>query len=282
MNFAASQSIATTTGQNDSGLFEVNFDDARYLPFEGAGLISTWEIDMPLDCNAFDFETIADVIINLRYTARYGGDTLRDLARKSAVLPARPIQLPPAAISPLPTQNDLQRSFSLKHEFSAEWYRFIRPADATTSQSIQIALGVERFPYQYRGRKIRITSVELLLMFNDLHDPTTFKVDGTPLGDYRAGTPLKLSLLPPSGAAVAATLISTPGLLAGTPFAALPLATGSPPGLGAWLLSAQGSDIQAIAPTLWTKVTSGGTDYYHLNAEVVQDVFMLCHYSAAP
>ena len=32
-NFAASESISTSSGQNDSGLFVVNFNDERYLPF---------------------------------------------------------------------------------------------------------------------------------------------------------------------------------------------------------------------------------------------------------
>ena len=76
-NFAATQSIATSTGQNDSGMFEVNFRDDRYLPFEGAGAISTWQITMPQDTNAFNFETISDVILNFNYTSRDGGDALR-------------------------------------------------------------------------------------------------------------------------------------------------------------------------------------------------------------
>ena len=29
--------IATSSAQNDSGMFELNFKDERYLPFEGAG-----------------------------------------------------------------------------------------------------------------------------------------------------------------------------------------------------------------------------------------------------
>ena len=36
----AIQSIATSTAQNDDGLFELNFRDDRYLPFEGSGAIS--------------------------------------------------------------------------------------------------------------------------------------------------------------------------------------------------------------------------------------------------
>src|SRR5205085_2883746 len=79
--FSAIESIATSTAQNDSGMFEVNFRDERYLPFEGAGVISMWRIDMPRDCNAFDFETISDVILRINYTAREGGASLQKAAR---------------------------------------------------------------------------------------------------------------------------------------------------------------------------------------------------------
>jgi hypothetical protein len=66
------QSIATSTGQNDGGLFELNFRDDRYLPFEGAGVISKWRLDMPKVCNAFDYNTISDVLLSVSYTAREG------------------------------------------------------------------------------------------------------------------------------------------------------------------------------------------------------------------
>ena len=35
--YGATEAIATSTGQNDAGLFELNFRDERYLPFEYAG-----------------------------------------------------------------------------------------------------------------------------------------------------------------------------------------------------------------------------------------------------
>ena len=35
--YAAREAIATSSGQNDSGLFELNFRDERYLPFEFHG-----------------------------------------------------------------------------------------------------------------------------------------------------------------------------------------------------------------------------------------------------
>ena len=40
------QSIATSNAQNDAGVFELNFRDERYLPFEGAGAISDWSLEL--------------------------------------------------------------------------------------------------------------------------------------------------------------------------------------------------------------------------------------------
>src|SRR5262249_15468521 len=45
--FGSAQSIVTSTGQNDSGTFEVNLRDERKLPFEWAGAISQWRLDLP-------------------------------------------------------------------------------------------------------------------------------------------------------------------------------------------------------------------------------------------
>jgi hypothetical protein len=77
-NLTGIQAIATSNAQQDSGLFELNFRDERYLPFEGAGAISSWRLEFPTEFPAFDYATISDAIIHIRYTAREGGDRLRD------------------------------------------------------------------------------------------------------------------------------------------------------------------------------------------------------------
>jgi hypothetical protein len=42
-------------------------------PFEGAGAISRWRFKLPQELRPFDNETISDVVMHLRYTARDGG-----------------------------------------------------------------------------------------------------------------------------------------------------------------------------------------------------------------
>lgn len=74
-NWAISQSIAISRGKDDdSGMFVLDFQDPRYLPFENTGAVSDWTLSMPLETNrSFDFEKLSDVIINVRYTALFDG-----------------------------------------------------------------------------------------------------------------------------------------------------------------------------------------------------------------
>jgi hypothetical protein len=80
-NNTPSTAIAVSTGQNDSGLFELNFRDERYLPFEGAGAISEWNLELP-EFRQFDYNTISDVVMHIRYTAlEEAGDFKTDVSR---------------------------------------------------------------------------------------------------------------------------------------------------------------------------------------------------------
>lgn len=76
------QAIFTSTGQNDSGMFETNLHDERYLPFENSGIVSEWQLELPADVRQFDYDTISDVILHVRYTAH----DARSPGRKLSVL----------------------------------------------------------------------------------------------------------------------------------------------------------------------------------------------------
>jgi hypothetical protein len=65
--------VATSSGQIDYGLFELNFRDDRYLPFEYSGAISRWRVELPPENNQFDLTTLSDLVIHLNYTSREGG-----------------------------------------------------------------------------------------------------------------------------------------------------------------------------------------------------------------
>jgi hypothetical protein len=81
----AVQSIVTSSGKDDSGLFVLDFDDDRYLPFEGAGAISQWQIEMPGACNSA-LGKLEDIVLHMSYTARDGGVALKEAALNSIKL----------------------------------------------------------------------------------------------------------------------------------------------------------------------------------------------------
>lgn len=62
------ETIATSSGQNDSGVFELNFRDERFLPFEGRDVDSSWTLCLPGE-EQFDRHSISDVILHISYTA---------------------------------------------------------------------------------------------------------------------------------------------------------------------------------------------------------------------
>lgn len=89
-DLGASDSIVTSTGSADSGLFETPLRDERFLPFEGRGVVSRWRLELPADFPQFDYQSISDVVLTLRYTARDGGGSLRDAATQAVQQALRP------------------------------------------------------------------------------------------------------------------------------------------------------------------------------------------------
>jgi hypothetical protein len=129
------QSIVTSSAQADSGLFEPNSKVDLYSPFEGAGVAGgQWQITLPSDVRQFDFDTITDVILHVRYTAREGGDLLKV-----------------AAIQNLQTQINRAQTigsaclFSIRHDFPSEWAKF------QSTSKLSIALTQELYPFWAQG-----------------------------------------------------------------------------------------------------------------------------------
>jgi len=110
-------SIATSSGQNDGGVFELSFHDERYMPFEGAGVISTWELDLPVGYCQFDYSTITDVVMTLNYTSVDGGDKLK--ANASSIVGQ--------FLDQHSEDRDLYNIFDLPNEFADQWENALHP-----------------------------------------------------------------------------------------------------------------------------------------------------------
>ncbi|MFI6924987.1 hemopexin repeat-containing protein [Nonomuraea spiralis] len=72
-NWRAGQQIALSDLEeykDNNGLFELRFDDDRYLPFEGTGAVSRWRLELP----AGGAPALRDVVITVKYAAEQGGE----------------------------------------------------------------------------------------------------------------------------------------------------------------------------------------------------------------
>jgi receptor-binding and translocation channel-forming TcA subunit of Tc toxin/ABC toxin-like protein/neuraminidase-like protein len=161
------KAIAASTAQNDSGVFELNFHDERYLPFEGAGVISNWSVELFNDPKAnnpdpdnpdfgkalrqFDYSTISDVVLHVKYTAREDAG----LFKNNAVTHLRDYFEEEDQIRSI-------RMFDLRQEFPAQWHRFLHPANAADGNVFEFEMSSDLFPLKDAGKTLKINTIWLV------------------------------------------------------------------------------------------------------------------------
>jgi hypothetical protein len=234
----AIDSIVTSSGQNDSGLFETNLRDERYLPFEGRGAISQWRLELPNEFRQFDYDTISDVILHVRYTGRDAGLKQQAVAELQSAL---------NQINVSENEQGLVRLFSARHEFPSEWHRFLHPSTPAGDQTLTLGLSKNRFPYVFDKKTVKIGKIDLFMkvgsQFAATHNERTVKLS------LEKGTAASAQALPIS---------SWNGLLH-----AEKAGSGDP---GDWTLTA------------WLESTGV---HSRLDAEAVEEIMVVCHYTVA-
>lgn len=100
-------------------------DSRRRGVFEGAGVASTWTLDLPPESNDIDYATVSDVLLTITYQARYDAD-LRDRVV--------------AALAATPAARQRQRPFPLRWLFPDAFFAFYG-GGATAPGTLTFALG---------------------------------------------------------------------------------------------------------------------------------------------
>jgi hypothetical protein len=100
---------ALTSPRDATGLFELDIQSEMLAPFESIGVDTTWELRMPKASNLFDYNTIADVLLTIEYTALnsfdYRQEVIQRLRRRIAA----------------------DRPFSFRQQFADAWYDLHNP-----------------------------------------------------------------------------------------------------------------------------------------------------------
>jgi Tc toxin complex TcA C-terminal TcB-binding domain/ABC toxin N-terminal region len=173
------ESIALTSPNPSTGLFEVDSQPELLVPFEHLGVDTSWELSLPKAANQFDFDTIADVVLTIDYTALDSGVYREQL------------------LAELDRHVSFQRMFSFRDELVDEWGRLHDPHAAT--------------PVRARFRSRRSDFAPHL---DDVHiDHVTLyfsPASGTPPTSWQTDLAAQLSFAPDQGTAFQATASAQP------------------------------------------------------------------------
>jgi hypothetical protein len=154
--------IAASHGQNDSGVFELSFRDERYLPFEGAGVISEWSLELFNDEDSqdfgkalrqFDYSTISDAILHVKYTAKEDAGAFKKLAIAHLHTYFTPSH---AAAAPS------VRMLNLRQEFPTQWHHFRNPATPNDTTIFELEMARNLFPVRDTEKILKVTKIWLL------------------------------------------------------------------------------------------------------------------------
>ena len=153
------KAIAASNAQNDSGIFELNFRDERYLPFEGAGVISQWSLELFNDnsedfgksLRQFDYSTITDTILHIKYTAREDAGTFKNSAINHLGKYFRQDEGTPSL-----------RMFNLRQDFPSQWHRFLNPTNPEDGNIFELEMSQNLFPIRDHNKTLKVNTIWLL------------------------------------------------------------------------------------------------------------------------
>ncbi|WP_394826075.1 neuraminidase-like domain-containing protein [Pendulispora albinea] len=216
----AVQSVVTSTAREDGGLFENNLHDERYLPFEGAGAVSHFRLELPNTVPLFDYRTISEVVLHMKYTAREGGMAFRTQVNAGLK----------EALNKTPADSSSRHGpligFSVKSAFSDPWTRFVSGSGSTPA--LTLALDPDHLPFQ-AGADAEITGLDFVLLVDDVTGWTKLTLKVTPKDAPTSDVELK----------------STGTVLQGQPTGSVTYS--SPVPLGPWTITCAPADIPRLA-----------------------------------
>jgi hypothetical protein len=140
------EKVALTAANRATGLFEFQQAQGELLnPFEGMGVESRWEFKMPKFSNRMDYGNIADVLVEIDYTAldsdQYRMQVLQDIDNTLG----------------------FSRGFSFRNNFTDQWYELQQAVAGTNYLSVDIEIKREDFAQGIDN--IRLDGSNLLLHF---------------------------------------------------------------------------------------------------------------------
>lgn len=122
------ESVSFTSAIEATGVFELNQISTKLNPFESIGVDTTWELSLPKAANFFDYDTIADVLFTIEYTALESVD-YRTILLKD-----------------MEPEIDAVRAFNFTSQFADQWYDLNNPVTTNTPVTVNFETTLADFP----------------------------------------------------------------------------------------------------------------------------------------
>ena len=136
------ETIAFTAPVGATGVFELNSNPGMLLPFEGNGVDTRWEFRMPEAANPLDFNSIADILITIEYTALHNFNYQQQVQRE------------------IDLYTSADRAFSFRQQFADAWYDLNNSELTGTPMSIKFDTKRGDFP-----PNVKDVSISQLLLY---------------------------------------------------------------------------------------------------------------------
>jgi hypothetical protein len=135
------ETIALTSPINATGLFDLDIQQASdmRLPMENTGVATSFEFRMLKSANQFDYDSIADVLLTIDYTALNSFDYYAQVIQTPAL--TRPFSA--------------DRPYSFRTDFADAWYDLHNPDQSATPMVVRFATSRDEFPPNLANLKIQ-------------------------------------------------------------------------------------------------------------------------------
>lgn len=154
------ETVSLTSAINATGEFELSIQPENDLlhPFEGNGVAADWTLELPKAANQFDFQTIADVLVTLDYTALASTDYRKEVVERMG------------------REFSADRTFTFRFELSDQWFDLNNPDQTPTPMSVRFSTRREDFLPNLSALEVR-----QVILFFSLAEGESFEMEVTNL-----------------------------------------------------------------------------------------------------
>lgn len=165
------EAIALSSPLNATGLFELDPQPELMVPFEGMGVDTSWEFQMPMAANRFDYGSIADVLVTIEYTAMDNFEYRQQVIRE------------------LDHHISAERPFSFRNRFADLWYDLHNPEQKKLEEQMVVRFTTAREDFPPNIENLTMAQIVLYVARQDGNSfsvPLEATLNFTPKGSTTA------------------------------------------------------------------------------------------------